>query len=164
MARFRPGDLAVYPNHGVGEIVSIEEKHLGSVSISCYVVSILSTASKLFVPVDSADKMGLRSLTPAADTQSVYRCFESKSPELLRMNWNKRYRFLQDRMKEGTAHDIAMVISDLLYLKKSKGLSYGEEQLLATAEEILTTELSITENRSKDDIKEHIHTIIGISS
>ncbi len=161
MAHFSLGDLAVYPNHGVGKIVSIEEKHLGSVAVSCYVISILSNPSKVFVPVDSAARLGLRSLTPPDDTGSVYRCFETRNPELLRMNWNRRNRYLQDRMAAGTAHDVAMVISDLLYLKKLKGLSYGEEKLLAEAEEMLTTELSISEQRPKEDIKEKIHSIIS---
>ena len=70
------------------------------------------------------------------------------------MNWNKRYRFLQDKMKLGTAYDVAMVISDLLYLKKLKGLSYGEEKLLTDAEDILTTELSISEEIPKADVKD----------
>ena len=161
MKQFNLGDLAVYPNHGVGKVVSIEEKRLGSDTVSCYVITTLSSASKLFVPVDSASRLGLRGITPPSETTDVYRCFETKNPDLLRMNWNKRYRFLQDKMKLGTAYDVAMVISDLLYLKKLKGLSYGEEKLLTDAEDILTTELSISEEIPKADVKEKIHSIIA---
>ncbi|MCK5807972.1 hypothetical protein KAH37_03190 [bacterium] len=161
MKRFNLGDLAVYPNHGVGKVVSIEEKRLGSDTVSCYVITTLSSASKLFVPIESAGRLGLRGITPQSETTDVYRCFESKNPDLLRMNWNKRYRFLQDKMKLGTAYDVAMVISDLLYLKKLKGLSYGEEKLLTDAEDILTTELSIAEEIPKSDVKDKIHNIIA---
>jgi CarD family transcriptional regulator len=161
MKQFNLGDLAVYPNHGVGKVVSIEEKNLGPNTVSCYVITTLSSASKLFVPVDNAKRMGLRKITPATEATDVYRYFETKNPDLLRMNWNKRYRFLQDKMKVGTAYDVAMVISDLLYLKKLKGLSYGEEKLLTDAEDILTTELSISEEITKSDVKEKIYSIIA---
>ena len=161
MKQFNLGDLAVYPNHGVGKVVSIEEMNLGSTTVSCYVITTLSSDSKLFVPINNANKMGLRRITPQTETTDIYRCFETKNPDLLRMNWNKRYRFLQDKMKVGTAYDVAMVISDLLYLKKLKGLSYGEEKLLTDAEDILTTELSIAEKIPKSDVKEKIYNIIA---
>ncbi len=152
MKCFKPGDLAVYPNYGVGKVESIEARSLGQNEINCYVINMISNGSKVFVPVDSAKNMGLRNVTEKDSAQSVYRCFKSKNQDLLKMNWNKRYRFLQDKMKTGKIDDVASVISNLNYLKKKKGLSYGEDKLLTEAEEIITTELSISENLSKDEI------------
>ncbi|MBO4441439.1 hypothetical protein J5834_04900, partial [bacterium] len=62
MTLFRPGDLAVYPTYGVGRIQSIESRSMGESRIDCYVVSILSDNSKVFVPIDTAEQMGLRTL------------------------------------------------------------------------------------------------------
>lgn len=152
MDQFKPGDLAVYPNYGVGKVVSIESKPMGESEVACYVVNILSNGSKVFVPVDSADEMGLRNLVDAEVAKDVYNSFKSRNLELLKMNWNKRYRFLQDKMKTGKVTDVALVISDLMFLKKKKGLSYGEERLLNDAEDILATELSIAENLPKEDV------------
>ncbi len=160
---FKKGDLAVYPNYGVGEIVSIEDKSLGTNQVKCYVVNMVASGSKVFVPVESADRMGLRTLVEKTSTLNVYDSFRVKNPALLKMNWNKRYRYLQDKMKTGRINDVANVISDLLFLKKKKGLSYGEEKLLVDAEEILTTELSIAENTAKEDIKKKIYKIVQSS-
>jgi CarD family transcriptional regulator len=157
MRNFKPGDLAVYPNYGVGKVVSIEARPMGETEVKCYVVSMVSNGSKVFVPVDSAQQMGLRDVIKKEFAQDVYGCFKHRNPDLLKMNWNKRYRFLQDKMKTGRIDDVATVISDLMFLKKKKGLSYGEDKLLNEAEEILSTELSISENVPKDDIISRIH-------
>ncbi|MBO4699262.1 CarD family transcriptional regulator [bacterium] len=157
MDQFKPGDLAVYPNHGVGEVLSIESRMMGDSEVSCYVVNILSDGSKVIVPVETAEQTGLRNLIDKKLAQEVYDCFKSRNLELLKMNWNKRYRFLQDKMKTGKVTDVATVISDLMFLKKRKGLSYGEERLLSDAEDILATELSITENLPKEEIVQKFH-------
>ncbi len=159
MNSFKLGDLTVYPNHGVGKINAIEERELGSMSVKCYVVDMVTSGSKVFVPVSSALRMGLRNISSKDEVDGIYGLFKHKSPELLKMNWNKRYRCLQEKMKTGLVNDVALVISDLLFLKKSKGLSYGEDKLLNEAEEILTTELSIVEKVSKSDIKDKIYSI-----
>jgi CarD family transcriptional regulator len=157
MSKFKLGDLAVYPNYGVGKVISIEQKRLGESEISCYVVSMVSSGSRVFVPIDSADQMGLRGITESNNATDVYRCFKTRNCDLLKMNWNKRYRYLQDKMKSGKADDVASVISDLLYLKNKKGLSYGEDKLLNEAEDILATELSIAENVPKTEVILKIH-------
>lgn len=157
MRNFKPGDLAVYPNYGVGKVVSIEARPMGETEVNCYVVSMVSNGSKVFVPVESAQQMGLRDVINKECAQDVYSCFKHRNPDLLKMNWNKRYRFLQDKMKTGRIDDVATVISDLMFLKKKKGLSYGENKLLNEAEEILSTELSISEDVPKDDIISRIH-------
>lgn len=153
MIQFKRGDLAVYPNHGVGEIISIEPRN----EVQCYVVNILSDGSKVIVPVETAEDTGLRELISLEVAQEVYNCFKYRNLELLKMNWNKRYRFLQEKMKTGKVTDVATVISDLMFLKKKKGLSYGEERLLNDAEDILATELSITEKLPKEEIVNKFH-------
>ena len=158
MNHFQPDDLAVYPNYGVGKVVSVESRMMGDSEVSCYVVNILSDSSKVvIVPVDSAEQMGLRTLIGADEVQKVYSCFRYKNLDLLKMNWNRRYRTLQDKMKTGKVTDVATVISDLMFLKKRKGLSYGEERLLSDAEDILATELSIIEKLPKEDVVTKIH-------
>lgn len=157
MNQFKPGDLAVYPNYGVGKVVSVESRTMGDSEVSCYVVSILSDGSKVIVPVDTAEQAGLRNLISLEVAKEVYDCFKFRNLDLLKMNWNKRYRFLQEKMKTGKVTDVATVISDLMFLKRKKGLSYGEERLLNDAENILATELSITENLPKEEVVNKIH-------
>jgi len=163
VATFKKGDLAVYPNHGVGEIVSIEEKALGTDTVKCYVVNMVHSGSKVFVPVDSASRMGLRNVVEKTSAATVYSCLHERNPLLLKMNWNKRFRYFQDKMRTGKATDVASVVSDLLYLKRKKGLSYGEEKMLHDAEEILATELSIAEKSDKEAIRKKIYRLVESS-
>ena len=163
MAHFKKGDLAVYPNYGVGKIVSIEEKALGTDTVKCYVVNMMHSGSKVFVPIDSSDRMGLRGLVERTTTGEVYSSLRERNPLLSKMNWNKRFRYFQEKMKTGKATDVALVISDLLFLKKRKGLSYGEEKLLHDAEEMLATELSIAEAIDKEKIRAKIYRVVESS-
>jgi len=101
--------------------------------------------------------MGLRTLINPDEIHDVYACFKYKNLDLLKMNWNRRYRSLQEKMKTGKVTDVATVISDLMFLKKRKGLSYGEERLLNDAEDILATELAIIENLPKEEVVNKIH-------
>ena len=80
MNQFKPDDLAVYPNYGVGKVVSVESRMMGDSEVSCYVVNILADSSKVvIVPVDSAEQMGLRSLIDIKDVEGVYGCFKYKN-------------------------------------------------------------------------------------
>ncbi|MFO7736203.1 MAG: CarD family transcriptional regulator [bacterium] len=156
--KFKKGDVAVYPKYGVGTVDEIISKKVGSTEIDCYVISIADTGSRVFVPVSTAHKTGLRTLSDKDAVKDAYRNFQRDSNAgLLRMNWNRRYKHLQEKLISGKVDDIVNVISDLTYLKNKKGLSFGEKQLLSEAEEIITSEFSIVENISKDEVREKIY-------
>ncbi len=161
--KFKPGQLAVYPKYGVGRIESIVGKSFGTKTVDCYLVNIEATGSKIFVPIDSAAEKGLRNITDKSSIQQVYSCFKTQNKSLLKLNWNKRYRFLQEKMNTGKIVDVASVISDLLFIKKRKSLSFGEKKMLEEAENIVFTELAIAENDKTENVKSKIYETMGLS-
>ena len=61
-ATFRPADYIVYPAHGVGRIVSIEEQEIAGISMELFVISFDKDKMTLRVPTAKASSVGMRPL------------------------------------------------------------------------------------------------------
>ena len=60
---FRPNEYVVYPAHGVGQIISIEEQQIAGISLELFVISFEKDKMTLRVPTDKAVQIGMRSLS-----------------------------------------------------------------------------------------------------
>ena len=59
---FRPNEFVVYPAHGVGQIVSIEEQEVAGISLELFVISFEKDKMTLRVPTHKATEIGMRAL------------------------------------------------------------------------------------------------------
>ena len=62
-ADFRPDDFVVYPAHGVGKIVSIEEQEIAGLSMELFVIAFEKDKMTLRVPTHKASEIGMRALS-----------------------------------------------------------------------------------------------------
>ena len=62
-AAFRPDDYIVYPAHGVGRIVSIEEQEIAGISMELFVITFDKDKMTLRVPTAKANSVGMRPLS-----------------------------------------------------------------------------------------------------
>jgi len=62
-SEFRPNDFVVYPAHGVGRIVSIEEQEVAGIELELFVISFEKDKMTLRVPTNKAVEVGMRSLS-----------------------------------------------------------------------------------------------------
>ena len=60
---FRPNEFVVYPAHGVGRIVSIEEQEIAGIPLELFVISFEKDKMTLRVPTNKATEVGMRSLS-----------------------------------------------------------------------------------------------------
>ncbi|MEX0283686.1 MAG: CarD family transcriptional regulator, partial [Paracoccaceae bacterium] len=60
---FRPNEFVVYPAHGVGKIVSIEEQEVAGINLELFVISFEKDKMTLRVPTNKATEIGMRSLS-----------------------------------------------------------------------------------------------------
>ena len=60
--QFSSNEYVVYPAHGVGKIVSIEEQEIAGTSLELYVVAFEKNKMTLRVPTNKAEEIGMRSL------------------------------------------------------------------------------------------------------
>lgn len=159
---FSPGDLAVYPAHGVGRIEAIESREIGGNRMDFYIMKILENGMVIMIPTKNVDSVGLRSVIHKKDVDKVYEIMTSKRGNTIdNQTWNRRYREYMDKIKTGSLYDVAEVFRDLFILKLTKDLSFGERKLLDTAKGLLLKELCTAKDKDEKAIMAEIESLFA---
>jgi len=154
---FKEGELAVYPAHGVGQIMGVESREISGENKSFYMLKILDTEATIMVPIDSAANVGLRKIVKRSMVPKIYAVLKDRNDTILdNQTWNRRYRDYTDKIKSGCVMEIARVMRDLYLLKFDKELSFGERRMLDTAKGLLVKEISIAKNSKAEKIEEEL--------
>ncbi len=155
---FKKDQLVVYPAQGVGIVENITEKEVGGIKTNFYIIRILSNNGTVMIPVNNAKNVGLRCICDADYGQKVLKYLSDWSDfkGYAGQNWNRRYREYAEKLKSGDLVDVAYVLKELILISQDKELSFGERRLMEHAMSLITTELSYSLNRAKEDIKEEI--------
>ena len=73
---FRTNESIVYPSHGVGKIVDIEEQEVAGMKMELFVIHFEKDKMTLKVPVVKAESVGMRKL---ADPKVVAKAIEMRN-------------------------------------------------------------------------------------
>jgi CarD family transcriptional regulator len=157
--QFAVGDKAVYPVHGVAEVVALEQRDIGGSKTPVYILKILDTGMKIMVPKANAGSVGLRDLITSKQVKEVLSILKSRDIPRDTQTWNRRYREYMEKIKTGSVFEIAEVLRDLCVLRSSKELSFGERKMLETARGLLTKELALAKGVGEDKIVAEIDAI-----
>lgn len=158
---FNVGDKIVYPMHGAGTVEAIEEKEILGEKQAYYIIKMPGEV-KVMVPTSKAEDIGVRNIINKENASNIFKVLTADSTEMS-ANWNKRYRDNMDKMKSGDAYEIADVVRNLSFKQKEKGLSTGEKKMLLNAKQILVSELSIAQEKEKEDIETLVEEKINTS-
>jgi CarD family transcriptional regulator len=158
---FRVGDKAVYPAHGVAEVLGIESKEISGAKHQFYILKILETGMRIMVPLNNVDAVGLRGLITASEADEVYSILRSKEMAVDGQTWNRRHREYMEKIKTGSVFEVAEVLRDLSLLRSDKDLSFGERKVLDTARSLLVKELALAKRRKERDIEKEIDKIFS---
>lgn len=138
---YNVGDKIVYPMHGAGVIVGIEEREILSEKRKYYILRLPVKDMEVMVPVENADEVGVRDILTREDMDKVFEVLGSEEKVEMPKNWSRRYRFNMDRIKSGDIEEIARVVRALERSDTSKNLSTGERKLLNSAKQIIISEM-----------------------
>jgi len=141
--QFQVGDKAVYPVHGVAEVVALEKRDIGGSNTPVYILKILETGLKIMIPTINAGAVGLRELISGKQVKEVYAILKSRDVPKDTQTWNRRYREYMEKIKTGSVFEIAEVLRDLCVLRVTKDLSFGERRMLDTARSLLIKEIAL---------------------
>lgn len=151
---FNLGDHVVCPGHGVGQICSVETKELNGEMKSFYIIKVVSNGMKVMIPVDS--KEGVRALIPSSDISGVFELLQDQNVKVDMSTWNRRHREYTLKVKTGSLLEIADVLRQLLLLKMTKKLSFGERKMLDQCKELIVKEISLSSGTPEGAISEKI--------
>ena len=98
---FEVGDKAVYPVHGVAEVVALEQRDVGGNRVPVYILKVLETGLRIMVPTTNAGSVGLRDLITSKQVKEVYSILKSRDIPRDTQTWNRRYREYMEKIKTG---------------------------------------------------------------
>lgn len=153
---FNIGDKVVYPMHGAGIIVGIEEKEIMGQKKRYYVMRMSLGQMRAMVPIDNVSEIGLRQIIDQQELHKVITVLQGRQ-KVVSTNWNRRYRIHLDKMKSGDIYEVAEVVRNLSLREKEKGLSSGERKMLENARQILISELVLVTDKDEEEIEEWVN-------
>ena len=142
---FRPNEYVVYPAHGVGQIISIEEQQIAGNSLELFVISFEKDKMTLRVPTDKAVQIGMRSLSSPDVILKAMTTLKGKA-KVKRAMWSRRAQEYEQKINSGDLIAIAEVVRDLHRNDDQREQSYSERQLYEAALERLTREVAAVDN------------------
>jgi len=138
---FRPNEFVVYPAHGVGMIISVEEQEIAGITLELFVISFEKDKMTLRVPTHKATEVGMRSLS-SPDTVSRAMVTLKGKAKVKRAMWSRRAQEYEQKINSGDLIAIAEVVRDLHRTDEQREQSYSERQLYEAALERLTREVA----------------------
>ena len=97
---FRPDDFVVYPAHGVGRIVSIEEQEVAGLRLEMFVISFDKDKMTLRVPTARASEIGMRSLSTPDLIDRALETLKGKA-RVKRTMWSRRAQEYEAKINSG---------------------------------------------------------------
>ena len=134
------GDKVVHPMHGAGTIEEIKEIEIVGKKRQYYVLKFAIGNMVTNVPIENSEEIGIR---PVIEKQEL----EDDA------NWNKRQRDNLIKIKSGDIYQVILVLKELMYREKIKGLSTSERKTLTSAKQIVVSELVLSEVADVSDIE-----------
>ena len=138
---FRPNEFVVYPAHGVGQIMSIEEQEVAGMTLELFVISFEKDKMTLRVPTHKATEIGMRSLSSPDVVSQAMKTLKGKA-KVKRAMWSRRAQEYEQKINSGDLISIAEVVRDLHRTDDQREQSYSERQLYEAALERLTREVA----------------------
>jgi CarD family transcriptional regulator len=153
---YKVDDKVVYPMHGVGVIEKIEEKNILGKTKLYYIMKLSVTDMTVMVPVDMADKLGLRGVVEYDEIMKALDLLK-EDPSVVEENWKARYSNNHGKVKSGSIFELAEVVRNLFRRNKVKELSTSEKKLFENALQLMVDEIALSKDLEKVEV-EHLIT------
>ena len=160
---FKTNEFVVYPAHGVGRIVGIEEQEIAGMSLELFVITFDKEKLTLRVPTGKLASVGMRKL---AEEPIVKRAMETLKgrARVKRQMWSRRAQEYVAKINSGDLISIAEVVRDLYRSEAQPEQSYSERQLYEDALERMARELAAVERMDERGAVQRIVEILSKSA
>jgi len=156
---FKANDFVVYPAHGVGQILAIEEKTVAGASLEFFVVYFAKSKMTLRAPTRKAANLGMRKLSDPTAIQRVRRTL-SQVPYKARGNWSRLAQAYESKIDSGDIIAIGEVMRDLYRPAINSGQSYSERQLYTSALDRLSGEVALVDGITEEEAVRELENLI----
>ena len=156
---FRPNDFVVYPAHGVGRIMSIEEQEIAGHRLELFVISFEKDKMTLRVPTAKATSIGMRQLSSPEVVDRAFETLKGKA-RVKRAMWSRRAQEYEQKINSGDLVAIAEVVRDLHRNDDQREQSYSERQLYEAALDRLTREVAAVAGTDEAGAQQRVDSVL----
>jgi CarD family transcriptional regulator len=137
---FKTGEFVVYPAHGVGMIVAIEEQEVAGLTLELFVISFEQDKLTLRVPVAKIKSVGMRHLAEEDMVTQALTTVTGRA-RVKRTMWSRRAQEYEAKINSGDLIAISEVVRDLYRSEEQPEQSYSERQLFEQAMDRMSREI-----------------------
>src|SRR6187455_2002237 len=153
---FKTNEYIVYPAHGVGQIVAIEEQEVAGAKLELFVINFVKDKMTLRVPTAKVMAVGMRKLAEGGLVKRALETLKGRA-RVKRTMWSRRAQEYEAKINSGDIVAIAEVVRDLFRSDSQPEQSYSERQLYEAALDRLSREIAavqrITETEAIKEIE-----------
>jgi CarD family transcriptional regulator len=154
---FKLSEFVVYPAHGVGQIVAMEEQEVAGFKLELFVINFVKDKMTLRVPTSKVTAVGMRKLS---DPDAARRSLEilTGRARVKRTMWSRRAQEYEAKINSGDINAIAEVVRDLYRSEAQPEQSYSERQLYEAALDRMMREIAAVQKLSETEALKVIDT------
>ena len=138
---FKVNELIVYPAHGVGRVVQIEEQEIAGIKLELYIVDFEKEKLRLKVPTSKSEAKGMRKLADKPLIDHAMKVLKGRA-RIKRTMWSRRAQEYEAKINSGDLIAVAEVVRDLYRSERQPEQSYSERQLFEQALERMAREIA----------------------
>jgi CarD family transcriptional regulator len=160
---FKTSEWIVYPAHGVGRIIGIEEQEIAGVSLELFVITFEKDKMTLRVPTGKSQSVGMRKL---AEENTIRRAMETLKGKarIKRTMWSRRAQEYEAKINSGDLISIAEVVRDLYRSESQPEQSYSERQLYEAALDRMAREVAVVDKLDERGAIQRITEVLAKSA
>ncbi len=156
---YKVGNWVVYPTHGVGKVMGVENQEIAGTKLRLIVISFEKDRMTLRVPVDKASDSGLRKLSSPEEMKGALKTLKGRS-RVRRTMWSRRAQEYEMKINSGDPVSIAEVVRDLHRKEDQPDQSYSERQIYQAALDRLARELAAVEDIDEEAATEKLEKLL----
>ncbi len=157
---FKTSEHIVYPAHGVGQIVAIEEQEIAGYKLELFVITFAKDKMTLRVPISKIASVGMRKLA-AGDLMTRALDTLKGRARVKRTMWSRRAQEYEAKINSGDLVAIAEVVRDLHRAETQPEQSYSERQLYEAALDRMARELAAVEKLTDSEAVKKIEATLA---
>ncbi len=152
---FKTNEFVVYPAHGVGQILAIEDQEIAGAKLELFVINFMKDKMTLRVPTAKVANVGMRKLSDPALVKRALETLKGRA-RVKRTMWSRRAQEYEAKINSGDIVAIAEVVRDLYRSESQPEQSYSERQLYEAALDRLSREIAVVQHVTETEAVKEI--------
>jgi CarD family transcriptional regulator len=152
---FKTNEFVVYPAHGVGQILAIEEQEIAGAKLELFVINFIKDKMTLRVPTAKVANVGMRKLSEPVLVKKALETLKGRA-RVKRTMWSRRAQEYEAKINSGDIVAIAEVVRDLYRSESQPEQSYSERQLYEAALDRLSREIAVVQHVTETEAVKEI--------